>query len=289
MSSITNLEENNNDDNNNTQLPPSKKRRLDNDDDGGDAFVCVEQNEVVQQLQPQPQPQQQQLQEEKVRSFSSSNPQIKEGQEEQINHIHNNSNNNNNKDEVPTATMDTTEQKEEKEISTIDANTFLFRLPASPEEIQSITKVLKSQIDLAHGVLVQGGVEAFQRLKRKRQRYMNASSSSNGGMENYNHNHNSIAKTMEVLENMKVEDFLHSDDEDDMFGDDSNAEDDKDGSGMDSDDEAMRNKEKLALLEDAVVKGSPRRYQVALVELAKKQNTIVNLGTGQGKIYEDCA
>lgn len=55
---------------------------------------------------------------------------------------------------------------------------------------------------------------------------------------------------------------------------------------MDSDDErklSEREKEKAAALEDAVVRGDPRRYQLALFELAKKQNTIVNLGTGQGK------
>ena len=34
-----------------------------------------------------------------------------------------------------------------------------------------------------------------------------------------------------------------------------------------------------AAIEEAVVRGNPRRYQTALlVELAKKQNTIVNLG-----------
>lgn len=65
----------------------------------------------------------------------------------------------------------------------------------------------------------------------------------------------------------------------------SNSGDDENG-GMDTDDEMTQDKmamEKAASLEEAVVRGNPRRYQTALVELAKKQNTIVNLGTGQGK------
>lgn len=36
-------------------------------------------------------------------------------------------------------------------------------------------------------------------------------------------------------------------------------------------------------IEEAVVKGSPRDYQKQLFEKAKLQNTIINLGTGQGK------
>lgn len=36
-------------------------------------------------------------------------------------------------------------------------------------------------------------------------------------------------------------------------------------------------------LEDAVVKANPRKYQLALFEKVKLKNTVVNLGTGQGK------
>lgn len=36
-------------------------------------------------------------------------------------------------------------------------------------------------------------------------------------------------------------------------------------------------------LEDAEIQGNPRDYQTALFEVAKKRNTIINLGTGKGK------
>ncbi len=177
----------------------------------------------------------------------------------------------NNDDETPETTTASSSSSASKTSTnttakgevTLDANSFLFRSPASKEEIEKITNKLRSQINLAHEVLLQGGYDAFCRMKRKK-------------------DHD--------FERMTVADFLHSDDEEDMFGDGSNENSGGGGTpvdGMDSDDEnaeIMKNKERLAMLEDAVVKGSPRRYQVALVELAKKQNTIVNLGTGQGKI-----
>lgn len=53
-------------------------------------------------------------------------------------------------------------------------------------------------------------------------------------------------------------------------------DDDDDG----EDDPILKREQELA---DAVVRGNPRAYQTALFELAKKQNTIVHLGTGQGK------
>ena len=36
-------------------------------------------------------------------------------------------------------------------------------------------------------------------------------------------------------------------------------------------------------LDDATVRGSPRDYQTALLEIAKTRNTIIHLGTGKGK------
>ena len=128
---------------------------------------------------------------------------------------------------------------------TIDAVTFIFRSPATREEIKVIADKIESQIDSAHEVLTEGGYEAYRRLKRNRHKLTVES----GGIEN----------------------GCDSDDGD---------------NGMDTDDEqkaTMANNQRLAMLQEAVVKGNPRRYQVALVELAKKQNTIVNLGTGQGK------
>mmetsp|Transcript_4801 Transcript_4801/g.6866 ORF Transcript_4801/g.6866 Transcript_4801/m.6866 type:complete len:483 (+) Transcript_4801:176-1624(+) len=54
--------------------------------------------------------------------------------------------------------------------------------------------------------------------------------------------------------------------------------------GMDTDDEVESSKIVAAkALEDSIIRGHPRRYQIALFELAKRQNTIVHLGTGQGK------
>ena len=55
---------------------------------------------------------------------------------------------------------------------------------------------------------------------------------------------------------------------------------------MDNDDEVAQELEtkRLVSLKEAVVRGNPRRYQTALVELATRQNTIVNLGTRQVKI-----
>ena len=48
-------------------------------------------------------------------------------------------------------------------------------------------------------------------------------------------------------------------------------------------DEATRATEERRALEHAAIVGTPRDYQTAFVEIAKKQNTIVNLGTGRGK------
>lgn len=45
----------------------------------------------------------------------------------------------------------------------------------------------------------------------------------------------------------------------------------------------LANNDNNGALEDAIVRGDPRPYQIALLEQAKKANTIVHLGTGQGK------
>jgi hypothetical protein len=130
---------------------------------------------------------------------------------------------------------------------TIDATTFIFRSPATREEINAITDKMRSQIDSAHKILSEGGYEAYRRMKRNRHKLQTTTN-----------------------------------DEDAILAAGDSDEDD----GMDTDDErkeTIKNNERLSMLEGAVVKGNPRRYQVALVELAKKQNTIVNLGTGQGK------
>jgi len=42
-------------------------------------------------------------------------------------------------------------------------------------------------------------------------------------------------------------------------------------------------KEKAATLVETVIRGNPRCYQTALLELTKRRNIIVNLGTDQGK------
>ena len=44
-----------------------------------------------------------------------------------------------------------------------------------------------------------------------------------------------------------------------------------------------RKEEEKKALQDAAINGTPRDYQTALFEIAKQQNTIVNLGTGKGK------
>lgn len=41
--------------------------------------------------------------------------------------------------------------------------------------------------------------------------------------------------------------------------------------------------EKKQAIEDALIHGTPRDYQTKLFEIAKTQNTIINLGTGKGK------
>jgi len=132
-----------------------------------------------------------------------------------------------------TRRIDNSKYPESTDIQKIDAETFLFRSPASRNEIDQIANKIKSQIDNAHKEISEKGLEAYRRLR----------------------NNNSSE------------------------GDDGNG-------GVDTDDELIqgqRAKERAASLEEAVVRGDPRRYQTALVEMAKKQNTIVNLGTGQGK------
>lgn len=44
-----------------------------------------------------------------------------------------------------------------------------------------------------------------------------------------------------------------------------------------------RRQKRLASLDDAVVKGDPRSYQLSLLECAKIKNTIIHLATGKGK------
>lgn len=127
----------------------------------------------------------------------------------------------------------------------VDAETFLFRSPATNAEIDEIAEKIKSQIENVHAQISQIGYEAYRKLRRR-----NSSTDSSGGK-----NSGAGAGIGET-------------------------------SGVDTDDEMTQDKkeiEKAAALEEAVVRGNPRRYQTALVELAKKQNTIVNLGTGQGK------
>lgn len=46
---------------------------------------------------------------------------------------------------------------------------------------------------------------------------------------------------------------------------------------------SAKEEEHRRALEDAEVQGNPRDYQTALFEVAKKRNTIINLGTGKGK------
>ncbi len=102
----------------------------------------------------------------------------------------------------------------------IDAKTFIFKSPASEEEIISITQKIRNQIDVAYDVLSKGGYEAYRKLKRKQ-----------SGL-------NELVR-----------------------GEGDNS--DGDG-GMDTDDEikqAFHDQERLAMLEEAVVKGTPRRYQ----------------------------
>jgi len=124
--------------------------------------------------------------------------------------------------------------------NTIDARTFLFRSPASPEEIDYIGQKVRARIDEAHAIISRDGYDVYRRSR------------------------NRCSHTVALLDPATA-------DVDD---------------GMDTDDEAaedFKTKQQAASLAEAVVRGSPRRYQTALVELAKRQNTIVNLGTGQGK------
>lgn len=122
---------------------------------------------------------------------------------------------------------DTKDTKNEKNLTdendeTIDAKTFIFRSPATQDEIKKITGKMGSQIDFAHDALTKGGYDAYRRMKQNRYKVLSA-------------------------------------DEDILSGDIDDEDD-----GMDTDDErkeAQKNNERLAMLEEAVVKGSPRRYQ----------------------------
>ena len=61
-------------------------------------------------------------------------------------------------------------------------------------------------------------------------------------------------------------------------------EDREEDDGKNSEEKADAERKKAEQsLRDAVVQGSPRMYQTTLFEIAKTKNTIVNLGTGQGK------
>jgi len=142
-----------------------------------------------------------------------------------------------------------------KDTTTIDAKTFLFRSPATTKEINAMTKKMKSQIDFAHSVLSNHGYEAFQRMKRKRYHhyFMDFGNDENGRRKRYTINENGVV----VDENGVVVNFSGDYDNGDL-------DDDVNHNGMDTDDEmneAMRDQEKLAMLQEAVVKGNPRRYQ----------------------------
>ena len=131
------------------------------------------------------------------------------------------------------------------EIHKIDAEKFLFRSPASPAEIQEIANKIRDRIDGEIARISELGYEAYKKMRQG-----GNSSTTGAGTDNGTTN----------------------DDENDY--------------GVDTDDEMIQDrktKERAAALEEAIVRGNPRRYQTALVELAKKQNTIVHLGTGQGK------
>ena len=119
----------------------------------------------------------------------------------------------------------------------VDAQTFIFRSPATQDEIHSITEKVKSQICFARDVLKEGGYEAYKKLKR----------------------HQRKLQILDGDENLDVNMILKGYDEEEGDDDDINN-----GEGMDTDDElheVLRNKEQLAMIEEAVVKGDPRRYQ----------------------------
>lgn len=81
-------------------------------------------------------------------------------------------------------------------------------------------------------------------------------------------------KAMEILNEKGVDALLES-----GF---INLVDMSNGNGLESDDEDENERIKKSI-EEAIVRGNPRLYQIALFERAKERNTIVNLGTGQGK------
>lgn len=122
-----------------------------------------------------------------------------------------------------------------------EAQNFLFRSPALPEEIDQIATKIRSRLEDVYEEIASIGFDAFR-----------------------NKQNETIEETIIVPSTDDGEE------------------------GVDSDDEManyLKDKDKTAasMLQEAIVRGDPRRYQTALVELAKKRNTIVNLGTGQGK------
>ncbi len=130
----------------------------------------------------------------------------------------------------------------------VDAGAFLFRSPTSQDEINAIAIKIRSRIDAAHKKILEIGYEAYREE-------INAPSS---------------ASSLNV--NRKGENCGENE-SDDNFDEDINTDDEID--------EGMIEKQKS--LEEAVVRGNPRRYQTALVATACRQNTIIHLATGSGK------
>jgi ERCC4-like helicases len=194
-------------------------------------------------------------QEEHFFVSSSKRPtkKIKRGDETPYNHQHDvqegpddPANNDDNQVLVATASASSSSKT-----TTTEAHNFLFRSPARPEEIDQIANKLRSRINNAYEEIATIGFDAFR--------------------EKYNKFITFEEKTPKITANA---------DGTDLDGKGGENE------GVDTDDEMtqyQKDKTAAAILQEAVVRGDPRRYQTALVEMAKKRNTIVHLGTGQGK------